>query len=430
MLEKLTYQNHLNETFDFGKDGIYVNAGELHNYAWSVEKRNNRISALRRDIVTTRKLPVIIICQDEAAAIAARNKLFETVEKDVLAGEYGKIILNGYYFRCFVTQSKKKDYLKSGSRYMQLDLVLTTDRPVWVKEVNHYYEVVAREKLVEATNVLKGMTFEVGDITTDTGENNDSITTNIRSSMVDISSLQATTSTTINYLFAVYSIDGDQVLGGRLARYGENDEYVSSLDLLTNYNEQYGYPEGTIAAFFSYNMYTTIKKCRFAINPGNSGKIRVAIYKIVDGAAQIVDQCDVIVKQQGDINCCSDYPMDYPMDYASNRTMLQLVNGDFTASDFRLIIHGVVENPAVVIGGHTYQVNATINEGDYVTIDSQRKTITLTRSDGSTENLFNSRNRNSYIFEKIPVGESQLLLSGEFSIEIILLEERSEPKWI
>lgn len=140
MLEKLTYQNHLNETFDFGKDGIYVNCGELHNYAWSVEKRNNRISALRRDVVTTRKLPVIIICQDEAAAIAARNKLVETVEKDVLAGEYGKVFLNGYYFRCFVTQSKKKDYLKSGSRYMQLDLVLTTDRPVWIKEVDHRYD--------------------------------------------------------------------------------------------------------------------------------------------------------------------------------------------------------------------------------------------------------------------------------------------------
>lgn len=140
MLEKLTYQNHLNETFDFGKDGIYVNAGELHNYAWSVEKRNNRISALRRDVVTTRKLPVVIICQDEAAAITARNKLFETVEKDVLAGEYGKIILNGYYFRCFVTQSKKKDYLKSGSRYMQLDLVLTTDRPVWVREEDYRFD--------------------------------------------------------------------------------------------------------------------------------------------------------------------------------------------------------------------------------------------------------------------------------------------------
>lgn len=274
MLEKLTYQNHLNETFDFGKDGIYVNAGELHNYAWSVEKRNNRISALRRDIVTTRKLPVIIICQDEAAAIAARNKLFETVEKDILAGEYGKIILNGYYFRCFVTQSKKKDYLKSGSRYMQLDLVLTTDRPVWVAERPYYFKA----------------------------------------------------------------------------------------------------------------------------DPEELGEL--------------------------------DYPIGYPYDYASSRTMMRLVNNDFTASDFRLDIHGAAENPAVIIGGHTYQINATIDQFDYVTIDSQRKTITLTKSDGSTENLFNTRNRDSYIFEKIPVGENQLLLSGDFSIMLTLLEERSEPKWI
>lgn len=430
MLEKLTYQNHLNETFDFGADGIYVNAGELHNYAWNVEKRNDRISALRRDVVTNRKLPVIIICQDEAAAIAARNKLFETVEKDVLAGEYGRIILNGYYFRCFVTQSKKKDYLKSGSRYMKLDLTLTTDRPVWVKESSHYYENVAEEESVSATNVLKGMTFETGAIDTSTGADNDSITTNIRSSMVDISVLQATTSTTIDYHFVVYSVDSEPVLGGALARYNADGEHISALDLKTSYNEQYGYPPEALAAYFSYNMYTPIKQCRFSINPGNSKKIRIAIYRLVDEAPEIVDECDVVVGQGEYTSRDADYPLGYAYDYASLRSMMQLVNDNFTASDFRLIIHGAVQNPAVIIGGHTYLLNTTIEAGDYVTIDSQRKTITLTKSDGSTENLFSSRNRNSYIFEKISVGESQILLSGEFAIELILLEERSEPKWI
>lgn len=277
MLEKLTYQNHLNETFDFGKDGIYVNCGELHNYAWSVDKRNNRISALRRDVVTTRKLPVIIICQDEAAAIAARNKLFETVEKDVLAGEYGKIILNGYYFRCFVTQSKKKDYLKAGSRYIQLDLVLTTDRPVWVKDIDNF----------------------------------------------------------------------------------------------------------------------------FAYETGQSK----ALWRV-------------------------GYPMDYKrLDYMPNAIRQWLTNNSIAPSNFTMTIYGEASLPEVVIGGHSYKLNATIGAGEYAVIDSTRKTITLHKAGGAVENIFSARDRDSYIFQPIPTGKSELILAGEYYVKIVLHDERSEPPW-
>ena len=32
MLEQLKYKNHQNEVFEFGKDGIFVEANELHDY--------------------------------------------------------------------------------------------------------------------------------------------------------------------------------------------------------------------------------------------------------------------------------------------------------------------------------------------------------------------------------------------------------------
>ena len=132
MLEQLKYKNHVNEVFEFGKDGIFVNTNDLHDYEWTVTSKGNRIAALDRSI-SKRNLPIIILCDTEEKGIAARNKLLEVVEKDVLAMQHGRIILGDYYFRCFVTKSQKNNYLTT-KRMMEVTLTLTTDFPYWVKE--------------------------------------------------------------------------------------------------------------------------------------------------------------------------------------------------------------------------------------------------------------------------------------------------------
>ena len=48
MLESLKYKNHLGEIIDFGKDGLFVNASDLHDYAWAVTSKGKRIAALTR----------------------------------------------------------------------------------------------------------------------------------------------------------------------------------------------------------------------------------------------------------------------------------------------------------------------------------------------------------------------------------------------
>ena len=137
MLEQLKYKNHMNEVFEFGKDGIFVNTNELHDYEWTVEKRGSRISAFDYGI-SKRKLPVLIICDTEAEGIAARNKLMEVVEKDVLSMQHGRIMVGDYYFRCFVTKSQKKNYLTT-KRMMEVTLTLTSDFPFWVRESTHIF---------------------------------------------------------------------------------------------------------------------------------------------------------------------------------------------------------------------------------------------------------------------------------------------------
>lgn len=272
MLEKITYKNHVNETLEFGKEGLYVNENDLRNFTWEITSKNNRISSFNRG-VTTKNLPVVIACTSEADGIEKRNRLFEIAEKDVLAKKHGRIIIGDYYLKCYVTGSVKTGYLQT-KRQMMLTLTISTDFPYWIKE----------------------------------------------------------TITTFGY--------GAGVQGKNL-----------------------------------------------------------------------------------------DFNNDFPYDYASELSTKPLNNTGFVPSNFRMNIYGPCVNPKVTIAGHDYEVSVSVATNEYLTIDSINKTIVLTHTDGSTTNCFNLRNKDSYIFEKMPVGMSNVTTNTDFKFDVTLLEERSEPKW-
>ena len=271
MQERLQYKNHLGEVIDFGRLGIFVSGSDLHDYNWTISQKNGKISSFKRDI-THRTLPVVIFCDTAEEGVAARNRLMEVAEKDVLAMKPGRIIIGDYYYSCYVTESRKSKYLASRRR-MEAELTISSDVSCWVREDPHPFR-------------KKG-----------------------------------------------------------------TDE------------------------------------------PGLT------------------------------------YPHDYPFDYASSFRRTTLVNTGFTASNFRMIIYGPCIDPLVYVAGHAYTVKCTVAEGEYLTIDSVSKAVTLTAVDGTITNLFNMRGRESYIFEKIPAGDSPVAWDGAFGLDIILLEERSEPKW-
>lgn len=124
-----------------------------------------------------------------------------------------------------------------------------------------------------------------------------------------------------------------------------------------------------------------------------------------------------------------DYNFDFPFDYTSEMKNKTLNNTGFVGTNFKLIIFGAAVNPAVHIAGHTYKVNCEVQAGEHLTIDSLSKTVILTRVDGTEVNEFNHRNRASYIFKEIPSGNNAVTWDGDFGFDVVLLEERSEPKW-
>lgn len=123
------------------------------------------------------------------------------------------------------------------------------------------------------------------------------------------------------------------------------------------------------------------------------------------------------------------YPYSYPYDYRrSTGYDSSMENDGFADLDFILTIYGYADNPEIAIAGNTYRLNYTIQQNEYVTIDSAKRKITLVKQNGVVINLFRYRD-SSRIFEKIPTGEVRVYWNGPFDYDILLLEERSEPIW-
>lgn len=284
MLEKLTFKNHINERIDFGDGGLYVNYNDLHDYQWNHSDSGDRIRKFSRGI-QSRSIPVVIFCNSEKEGLLLKNRLMEYADKDVLAQQYGRLILNGYYMNCYIVGSKKSGYLWDKG-YMKATLSIITDHPQWIKE------------------------------------------------------------STVSF-----RADGRDIKNG----------------------------ENIVASGQKRNL---------------------------------------------------DYNYDFPFDYMSFMLRKTLNNTGFTETNFRLIIYGAAVNPAIHIGNHKYQVNCTIQDGEYLTVDSLAKTIVLTKHDGTAENHFNDRSRDSYIFKPISAGNNTVTWNKTFGFDVVILEERSEPKWI
>lgn len=125
-----------------------------------------------------------------------------------------------------------------------------------------------------------------------------------------------------------------------------------------------------------------------------------------------------------------DYPYDFPYDYTASEVGVENWYIDhYTESNFDMIIYGPCTNPRIVINSHVYQVNDTLAAGEYIIVKSREKTVEKHLNNGTTQNIFNKRNKESSLFEKIPAGDNVITWSGEYGVDLIAHVERSEPEW-
>lgn len=126
-----------------------------------------------------------------------------------------------------------------------------------------------------------------------------------------------------------------------------------------------------------------------------------------------------------------DYNYGYIYDYSKPDSGTQHWFIDhYRNSNFEMTIYGPCANPRVTINNHIYQIFDTLEKDEYIVIDSKYKTIVKHLANGTMQNIFSKRLKESSVFEMIPYGDVIVSWSGEFGFGITVHKERSVPKWI
>ena len=123
------------------------------------------------------------------------------------------------------------------------------------------------------------------------------------------------------------------------------------------------------------------------------------------------------------------YAGKYAYRYANGLTNASITNEHYAECNFRLIIYGPCTQPSVYIGGYEYRFNIVLQEGEYLEVDSAAETVTKYMNSGVKVNAFNNRNFKNSVFQPIQTGRQEVSWNGRFDFDLILFEERSEPKW-
>ena len=125
-----------------------------------------------------------------------------------------------------------------------------------------------------------------------------------------------------------------------------------------------------------------------------------------------------------------DYPRDYGYDYDRSEIIEILNNQCIGESNFELIFYGAAVNPQITIGVNTYGLETTLKDGEYATVNSITKKIRQCSATGEETNIFDKRDRENNIFQKMPEGTLPVLRSKNMQVDITLYDERGEPEWI
>lgn len=124
------------------------------------------------------------------------------------------------------------------------------------------------------------------------------------------------------------------------------------------------------------------------------------------------------------------YVNKYAYRYANGLNNTYLINENYAECNFRMNIYGPCVKPSVYIGGYEYHVDVILGAGEYLEIDSAAETATKILTSGVKVNVFHYRSFENSVFHPIQVGRQEVFWDGKFDFDLILFEERSEPKWL
>ena len=124
------------------------------------------------------------------------------------------------------------------------------------------------------------------------------------------------------------------------------------------------------------------------------------------------------------------YDLRYPYRYIASTSSGVITNDHYAPSPMIITIYDVAVNPSITIGGNVYAVDATIAATQRIIIDQLKRTVISMTAGGSVTNLFDYRDKDNDIFAYIEPGINTVVYTGDFSFDITIIQQRSEPTWI
>lgn len=124
------------------------------------------------------------------------------------------------------------------------------------------------------------------------------------------------------------------------------------------------------------------------------------------------------------------YNPKYSYPYAKTAVYLRVDSA--LPSNYKAVIYGPTPMVQFTINGHLYEVDYSLRAGQIMIIDSRDSTPITERcivvnENGTQINVFDYRNPDSLLFEKVPNGDVVLNYSRTYGIDLTLFQERSAP---
>lgn len=149
----------------------------------------------------------------------------------------------------------------------------------------------------------------------------------------------------------------------------------------------------------------------------------------VKEASSWINEITYIYRKELKDTGVQDFPHDYPFNYAFSGRMDYADNPTEHPAEFVMTIYGTCSNPAITIGTNQYVIYEDLEIGEYITINSREKKAIKTKVTGEQINVFYKRNRQFYLYQKIPAGNQYVNWNGFFCFDLTIFAERSEPEW-
>lgn len=124
------------------------------------------------------------------------------------------------------------------------------------------------------------------------------------------------------------------------------------------------------------------------------------------------------------------YPNRYSYRYIASTSSGTIDNPNYAAAPMIITIYGPAENPSVTIGNKSYAIGATIGAEQRIIINQLEKTIISLTDTGTIQNLFDYRSKTNDTFAYIEPGAQTVIYTGEFTFDVTIITQRSEPSWI